>query len=116
MREEGPVARGDASGITVTPADVPIIIGMITRGDRHHDIAAWFGLNQGRIADTQDGKFGPPQTTPEAKLPPKGPPGPKGRELREAINAALVCFTAGDNAAGVAELQEAIKRYDADEG
>jgi hypothetical protein len=110
------VARGDASGITVKPADVPIIIGMIARGDRLQDIAAWFGLNQARIPETEAGKFGPPQTTPNIKLPPKGPPGPKGRELREAIDAALACFTAGDNAGGVAELQEAIKRYDADEG
>jgi hypothetical protein len=109
------MARGDTSGITVTPADVPIIIGMIARGDRHHDIAAWFGLNQGRIADTQDGKFGPPQTSPDLKLPPKGPPGPKGRGLREAIDAALARFTAGDNAGGVAEFQDAIGRYDADE-
>jgi hypothetical protein len=109
------VARGDASGITVTPADVPIIIGMITRGDRLQDIAAWFGLNQARIPETEAGKFGPPQTTPEVKLPPKGPPGPKGRELRETIDAVLARFSAGDNAGGVAELQGAIKRYDADE-
>jgi hypothetical protein len=109
------MARRDASGITVTPADVPIIIGMIGRGDRHHDIAAWFGLNQGRIADAQDGKYGPAQTVPGLKLPPKGPPGPKGRELREAINSALACFTAGDNAGGIANLQAAIKLYDTDE-
>jgi hypothetical protein len=92
------MARRDASGITVTLADVPIIIGMIARGDRHHDIAAWFGLNQGRIAETRDGEFGPPQTTPNQKLPPKGPPGPKGRELREAVNDSLARSSAGDHA------------------
>jgi hypothetical protein len=113
--KEGRMARGDASGITVTPADIPIIIGMIARGDRHHDIAAWFGLNQGRIADTQAGKYGPPQTDPGLKLPPKGPPGVKGRELREAINSALSRLSAGDNAGGIAKLQDAIERYDADE-
>jgi hypothetical protein len=109
------MARGDASGITVTPTDVPIIIGMIARGDRLQDIAAWFGLNQARIPETEAGKFGPPQTIPDLKLPPKGPPGPKGRELREAIDAALARFTAGDNAEGVAKLQDAIGGYDADE-
>ena len=109
------MARGDASGISVKTADIPTIIGMIARGDRHLDIAAWFGLNQGRIADAQDGKYGPPQTVPGLKLPPKGPPGPKGRELREAINSALARFTTGDNAGGIAKLQDAIERYDADE-
>jgi hypothetical protein len=47
------MARGNTSGRRVKAADVPFIIGMIARGDRHHDIAAWFGLNQGRIAETQ---------------------------------------------------------------
>lgn len=109
------MARGDASGITVTPDAVPIIVGMIARGDRVQDIAAWFGLNQARITETEAGKFGPPQTVPGLKLPPKGPPGPKGRELREAVDAALTRFSAGYNPEGVVELQEAIKRYDADE-
>ena len=97
------MARGDASGNVVNAADVPIIIGMIAHGDRQQDIAAWFGLNQARIPETQGGKFGPPQTVPSVKLPPKGPPGPKGRELREAINSALARFTAGDNAGGIAK-------------
>jgi hypothetical protein len=107
--------RGDASGITVKKADIPIIIGMISRGDRHHDIAAWFGLNQGRIADTQEGKYGPPEIVPDLKLPPKGPPGLKGRELRDAINSALAHFIAGNTVVGTANLQDAMKRYDADE-
>ena len=44
--------RADASGFRVTAADIPVIVGMINRGDRRHDIAAWFGLNQGRIKNT----------------------------------------------------------------
>jgi hypothetical protein len=80
------MARRDASGITVKAADIPIIIGMIARGDRHHDIAAWFGLNQGRIADTQDGKYGPPPTGPGLKLPQKGPLVPRvGNCVRQSI-------------------------------
>lgn len=109
------MARGDASGNVVNATDVPTVIGMIARGDRIQDIAAWFGVNQARIPETEGGKFGPPQTSPDLKLPPKGPPGPKGRELREAIDSALARFTAGDNAGGIAKLQDAIKRYDADE-
>ena len=81
-----------ASGITVEPADIPIIMGMIAPGDRHHDIAAWFGLNQGRIADTQDGKYGPPRADPGLKLPPKGPPGLERREncVRQSVRLLLV--------------------------
>ncbi len=30
-------------------------MGMISRGDRNHDIAVWFGVNQGRIAEVKDG-------------------------------------------------------------
>jgi hypothetical protein len=109
------MARGDRSGITVKAGDIATIIGMINRGDRHHDIAAWFGLNQGRIADTQAGKYGPPQTSPGLKLPPKGPPGIKGRLLRESVEAALAKLASGDAAGGVAQLQDAAARYDTDE-
>jgi hypothetical protein len=109
------MARGNTSGRRVKAADVPFIIGMIARGDRHHDIAAWFGLNQGRIAETQGGKYGPPQTSPGLALPPKGSPGLKGQRLRDAANLVLSRLNAADNAGGIAKLQDAIKRYDADE-
>jgi hypothetical protein len=109
------MTRGDKSGITVHPADVPIIMGMIARGDRHHDIAAWFGLNQGRIADTQEGKYGPPETKAGIPLPPKGPPGIKGRELRAAATSVLGKLKAGDIAGAVARLEKAIAHYDANE-
>lgn len=39
------------SGISLTEAEAAIAKGMILRGDRQHDIAAWFGVNSGRIAD-----------------------------------------------------------------
>ena len=39
-----------AAAITVKAANIATIIGMINRGDRHHDIAAWFGLVVGRLA------------------------------------------------------------------
>jgi len=109
------MSRADASGLRVAAADIPIIIGMVNRGDRRHDIAAWFGLNQGRIKDTQDGKYGPPHTTPGLALPPKGPPGIKERRLREAIDSALAHLSSGDTTGGISALQKAIGDYDADE-
>ena len=45
------MSRGKASGITLTNKDASIALGMVARGDREHDIAAWFGVNQGRIAE-----------------------------------------------------------------
>ena len=46
---------------------------MLLRGDRQHDIASWFGVNGGRIAEISKGtKYldVQPQTK---KLPPPGP-------------------------------------------
>jgi hypothetical protein len=105
----------NTSCITVKAKDVPTIIGMIARGDRHHDIAAWFGINQGRIKDAQDGKYGPPQTTAGLTLPPKGPPGIKGRRLREAANSVMGHLLASDFQAALAALRTAMGNYDADE-
>ena len=84
------MSRGKASGYVLKRADAPIIMGMVARGDRDHDIAAWFGVNQGRIAEVKDGsKFGNVAAAPGAQLPPKGPPGIKGRRLRQTAREAL---------------------------
>jgi hypothetical protein len=53
------MGRGKASGYRLKASDAPIIMGMIARSDRDRDIAAWFGVNQGRIAEVKDEtKFG----------------------------------------------------------
>jgi hypothetical protein len=47
---------------------------MLARGDRQHDIAAWFGVNGGRIADIANGKTHVSvQPAEKRKLPPPGP-------------------------------------------
>src|SRR5947209_6399358 len=43
--------RARPSGRRLTETDAAVVKGMAERGDRHHDIAAWFGVNQGRIAE-----------------------------------------------------------------
>ncbi len=48
-------SRAGSSGLTLTAQDAALIRGMIERGDRHHDIAAFFGVNQGRIAEIKGG-------------------------------------------------------------
>lgn len=68
------MTRAEASGIRLTRDDAQKVLGMIERGDRHHDIAAWFGVNQGRIAEVKSGEMFPGlRAAPEEELPPKGP-------------------------------------------
>ena len=109
------MARGKASGITVSASDVPILIGMVARGDRRHDIAAWFGINQGRVKEAEDGKFGPATTNASVKLPPKGPPGIKGRHLRDTATQVLEKLKAGEADEATKMLEQALKTYNADE-
>jgi hypothetical protein len=47
--------RASASGICLSERDAALVKGMLYRGDRQHDIAAWFGVNGGRIAEIATG-------------------------------------------------------------
>ena len=98
--------------MTLTTKDAKIILGMIGRGDKHHDIAAWFGENQGRVADVQEGKFGTHEAAPADQLPPKGPPGVKGRRLRAGVRAAIEYLKEGRADEAQAGLEAALLRYD----
>jgi hypothetical protein len=89
---------------------------MVARGDRDHDIAAWFGVNQGRIAEVKAGDFGNLEAAPAHELPPSGTPGVKGRRARVALEKALAALNGGDGDSAVATLEEAIARFDANEG
>ena len=97
--------RAKPSGITLSAADAAVIKGMLHRGDRQHDIAAWFGVNGGRIAEIASGhRF--IDATPAAResLPPPGPY-PKSREAV----AAIAALSAAKKALIAAE--EMIKRF-----
>jgi hypothetical protein len=66
--------RGVASGVSLEEQDAAIVKGMLARGDRQHDIAAWFGVNGGRIGEIANGfKFASIKATSASKLPPPGP-------------------------------------------
>jgi hypothetical protein len=66
--------RAEPSGLALSATDAAVIRGMIERGDRHHDIAAFFGVNQGRIAEIKYGSRFPKIPAAYAdELPPKGP-------------------------------------------
>ncbi len=67
------MAKAPSSGIRLTETDAAIVKGMIARGDRQHDIAAWFGVNGGRIAEISSGDtFGDVDAASDS-LPPPGP-------------------------------------------
>ncbi len=109
------MSRGKASGYKLTNSDASVVLGMVARGDRDHDIAAWFGVNQGRIAEVKDGSHGSIPVAAADTLPPKGPPGVKGRRLRAAVEKALEILAAkGDaGAAGAAAVLKAARdKYD----
>ena len=66
--------RAPSSGLRLTEKDAAIVKGMLNRGDRQHDVAAWFGVNGGRIAEIATGvNFGPVEPASPDELPPPGP-------------------------------------------
>lgn len=67
------MARADKSGIFLTSADAGIVKGMLERGDRQHDIASWFGVNGGRIAEISTGERFASAPVITRNLPPSGP-------------------------------------------
>lgn len=110
------MSRSSASGYSLTGNDVRLVLGMVARGDRHHDIAAWFGVNQGRIADALDGKYGTPDAAPANELPPQGAPGVKGNRLRNAVDEVCQRLADGDTDGALDRLKAAMGKYDANEG
>lgn len=93
--------RAPSSGISLNRNDAAIVKGMLLRGDRQHDIAAWFGVNGGRIGEIATGKsFGYVHAAKPEDLPPAGPY-PAGREAVAAIQA----LAQAKNAIALAEQQ-----------
>ena len=81
------MGRAQPSGIRLSAADAALIKGMLQRGDRQHDIAAWFGVNGGRIAEIATGaKFGEVEAASPEILPAPGPY-PSASQAVEAIGA-----------------------------
>lgn len=98
--------------MALTVNDAKLIIGMIKRGDKQHDIAAWFGENQARIVEAGEGQYGTLEAAPADQLPPKGPPGIKGRRLRAFVDKALAALEEGNAEEARKQLIAGIKRFD----
>jgi hypothetical protein len=58
--------RTQSTGNTLSYRDTQIVKGMLLRGDRQHDIAAFFGINAGRIAEVATGNCAYPNSPPMA--------------------------------------------------
>lgn len=97
--------------MSLTNNDVKIVLGMAARNDKHHDIAAWFGENQARVAEALEGKFGHFDAAPAAELPPKGPPGIKGRFLYAFVEKAVSALKAGNSEEALKQLESGLERY-----
>ena len=86
--------RAEPSGVYLTKEDAAIVKGMLLRGDRQHDIAAWFGVNGGRVAEIATGdRFPEVDPAPSEELPPPGPY-PAGKIAMQAIDALVSARTA----------------------
>jgi hypothetical protein len=60
--------------MALNDAEIATVKGMLVRGDRQHDIAAYFGVNGGRIGEISTGQTGSSITASAAQdLPPPGP-------------------------------------------
>lgn len=69
------MARAPASGSRLNYREIQLVKGMLLRGDRQHDIAAYFGVNGGRVGEvaTGDCQYPSAPAANENDLPPPGP-------------------------------------------
>lgn len=91
--------RAKPSGVRLTEYDAALVKGMLVRGDRQHDIAAWFGVNGGRIAEIATGaSFAWVSMAAVKDLPPPGPypTGKQAIEAQAALSQALDALMLAD--------------------
>lgn len=99
--------RAERSGMRLSEEDASLVKGMVKRGDRHHDIAAWFGVNQGRIAEVIAGDLHPKAPiAADRNLPPPGPYS-SGRAAHAAVKALEQAKSALESAAK--DIEQALK-------
>nr|WP_319246971.1 hypothetical protein [uncultured Celeribacter sp.] len=101
--------------------ETQIVKGMLNRGDKQHDIASYFGVNGGRVAEVATGKGDYPtaEAFPEEKLPPAGPyVGAKTVfEIKEILAEAKELIEGaghpeGEGAVAIEAIDEALRKLD----
>jgi hypothetical protein len=72
--------RSKSPGIRLSERDAAVVKGMLARGDRQSDIAAFFKVNGGRICEINTGRtFVGVEPAAPGQLPPPGPYEPQTR-------------------------------------
>lgn len=105
--------RAEASGMRLSESDAAVVKGMLKRGDRQHDIAAWFGVNGGRIAEVATGaRYHWVLPAKQDRLPPPGPypTGKQAIEAQEALERALDALAAAERSISVLRGGSASRR------
>jgi hypothetical protein len=106
------MGKAPASGITLGYRETCVVKGMLARGDRQHDIASYYGVNGGRIAEIAVGAGNYPnaQPAPEADLPPEGPYLTKYavQSVIDTLNQALEALDLADAETELADVKAAL--------
>ena len=91
------ITRARPSGHRLSAEEAAMVKAMLARGDRHDDIAAWFGVNQGRVAEVKAGELFPEVDPADPnRLPPQGSPGRIALQAIEALEQVRELITDGD--------------------
>lgn len=106
------MTRAASSGKTLSYRETRVVKGMLLRGDRQHDIAAYFGVNGGRIAEIASGDCTYPNALPlpAEELPPPGPYLSKFavQSVIDAVNDAIAAIDLADQEEDVADVKAAL--------
>ena len=107
------MAKAQASGNRISYQDTQLVKGMLNRGDRQHDIAAYFGVNGGRIAEIAIGEGDYPHVQPanDDGLPPPGPYLTKYalQSVIESLNEAIAALELAEAEEEVADVKAALQ-------
>jgi hypothetical protein len=92
--------------------EMSIVKGMISRGDRQHDIAAYFGVNGGRIGEISKGTRGIGAGVHPAESEDLPPPGPymAGRSALRARNTLVALRQLIDEAIKDIDIFESVEK------
>ena len=100
------MARAASGGAKLSYRDIQLVKGMLLRGDRQHDIAAYFGVNGGRVAEVATGDCDYPNSpaAPENELPPPGP-----YLTKFALQSVIAALNNAIEAVALAEAEEKVE-------
>ena len=104
--------RAPSAGIRLSSTDASIVKGMLAREDRQSDIASYFGVNGGRIAEISVGKtFASAPVAPQNSLPPPGPYvyGELRRRMKKALTDVQADLANGNSNAAATKVAAALK-------